>query len=80
MNTSKNKNIKLMKRKKMTCEIARNICIVRALAKLGHFPKRESEKEAWFLSPIRQETQASFKVDKTLNRWYDHDIGKGVIV
>ncbi len=66
-----------MKRKKMTCEIARNICIVQALAKLGHFPKRESEKEAWFLSPIRQETQASFKVDKTINRWYDHGIGKG---
>ena len=61
----------------MTCEIARNICIVQALAKLGHFPKRESEKEAWFLSPIRQETQASFKVDKTLNRWYDHGVGKG---
>ena len=61
----------------MTCEIARNICMVQALAKLGHFPKRESEKEAWFLSPIRQETQASFKVDKNLNRWYDHGIGKG---
>jgi len=61
----------------MTCEIARNICIVQALAKFGHFPKKESEKEAWFLSPIRQETQASFKVDKTLNRWYDHGIGKG---
>jgi DNA primase len=77
MDTSIKQNIWLMKRKKMTCEIARNICIVQALAKLGHFPKRESEKEAWFLSPIRQETQVSFKVDKTLNRWYDHGIGKG---
>jgi len=77
MDTSIKQNIWLMKRKKMTCEIARNICIVQALAKFGHFPKRESEKEAWFLSPIRQETQASFKVDKTLNRWYDHGIGKG---
>jgi len=61
----------------MTCEIARNICIVQALAKSGHFPKRESEKEAWFLSPFRSETQASFKVDKTLNRWYDHGMGIG---
>jgi len=66
-----------MKRKKINCEIARNICIVQTLAKLGHFPKRESEKEAWFLSPIRQETQASFKVSKTLNRWYDHGEGIG---
>jgi len=61
----------------MTCEIARNICIVQALAKLGHFPKKVSEKEAWFLSPFRSETQASFKVDKTINRWYDHGMGKG---
>ncbi len=61
----------------MTCEIARNICIVQALAKLGHFPKKVSEKEAWFLSPFRSETQASFKVDKIINRWYDHGMGKG---
>jgi len=66
-----------MKRKKITCKRARNICIVKTLAKLGHFPKRESEKEAWFLSPLRSETQASFKVNKTLNLWYDHSKGIG---
>ncbi|MEN8187921.1 MAG: toprim domain-containing protein [Bacteroidota bacterium] len=66
-----------MKKEKTNCEIARNICIVKALAKLGHFPKRESEKEAWFLSPFRSEIQASFKVDKMINRWYDHGAGKG---
>ncbi len=48
-----------------------------ALAKLGHFPTRSTEKEAWFLSPFRPETQASFKVSKKLNRWYDHGAGKG---
>ncbi|MCB0458528.1 MAG: toprim domain-containing protein, partial [Flavobacteriaceae bacterium] len=35
------------------------------------------EKEAWFLSPLRSETQASFKVSKTKNRWYDHGTGIG---
>ena len=70
-------NSKLMKRKKITCERARSICIVKTLAKLGHFPTKESEKEAWFLSVLRSETQASFKVSKQINRWYDHGIGMG---
>lgn len=59
------------------CERARAFPIEKALAKLGHFPTRTSVKEAWFLSPFRSETQASFKVSKELNRWYDHGAGKG---
>ncbi len=66
-----------MKLKRLTCERARSICIVETLAKLGHFPNMTKEKEAWFLSPLRSETQASFKVSLKLNRWYDHGIGKG---
>ncbi|MDT0648443.1 toprim domain-containing protein [Zunongwangia sp. F260] len=60
-----------------SCESARNICIVKTLAKLGHFPSRTSEKEAWFLSPLRSETQASFNVSLRKNLWYDFGIGKG---
>jgi len=69
-----------MKRKRtkgLTCERARAFPIERALAKLGHFPTRTNPKEAWFPSPFRPETQASFKVCKKLNRWYDHGAGKG---
>lgn len=66
-----------MKRKKITCERARNICIIKTLAKLRHFPTKESEKEAWYLSVLRSETQASFKVSKQINRWYDHGVGLG---
>ena len=70
-----------MKEKKITtrlsCERARTFPIEKALAKLGHFPTRETKKEAWFLSPLRSETQASFKVCKKLNSWYDHGAGKG---
>lgn len=62
---------------KLTCERARAFPIEKALVKLGHFPTRSTEKEAWFLSPFRSETQASFKVSKKLNRWYDHGAGKG---
>lgn len=66
-----------MKSGKLSCEKARNICIVSYLAKLGHFPIGTTEKEAWFLSPLRSETKASFKVSKVLNKWYDFGIGKG---
>jgi hypothetical protein len=66
-----------MNLKRLTCERARSICIVQTLAKLGHVPSRQAEKEAWFLSPLRSETQASFKVSLKLNRWYDFGIGEG---
>ena len=69
-----------MKEKRTTglsCERARAFTIEKALAKLGHFPTTTNEKEAWFLSPFRSETQASFKVSKRLNRWCDHGEGTG---
>ena len=66
-----------MKKERLTCERARKIPIEKALEFLGHLPTRSSEKEAWFLSPLRSETQASFKVSKKLNRWYDHGLGIG---
>ena len=66
-----------MKLQRLNCERARHICIVETLAKLGHFPSRKTEKEAWFLSPLRSETQASFKVSLKKNRWYDFGIGEG---
>ena len=74
------KTIWLMKKErtnKLSCERARAFPIEKALAKLGHFPTKSTEKEAWFLSPFRLETQASFKVSKKLNRWYDHGEGIG---
>lgn len=64
-------------KRKINCERARAFPIEKALEKLGHFPKKTAEKEAWFLSPFRSETQASFKVSKTKNRWYDHGEGSG---
>ena len=64
-------------KRKINCETARNFSVEKALEKLGHFPKKTTEKEAWFLSPFRSEIQASFKVSKTKNRWYDHGEGVG---
>jgi len=64
-------------KRKINCETARNFSVEKALEKLGHFPNKTTEKEAWFLSPFRSETQASFKVSRSKNRWYDHGEGIG---
>ncbi len=61
----------------MDCEKARNIDLVSTLAKSGHFPVRKTEKEAWFLSPFRSETQASFKVSLKKNYWIDFGTFEG---
>ena len=66
-----------MKKEIVSCERARTISIPEVLEKLGHLPTRETGKEAWYLSPLRSETQASFKVNLKLNRWYDFGLGKG---
>jgi DNA primase len=63
--------------KKLTCEKAREICLIKILEKLDSSLTRETKNDAWFLSPFRIETKASFKVSKTLNRWYDYGLGKG---
>ncbi len=62
---------------RLSFERARAICIVKTLARSGHFPTRESEKEAWFLSPLRSETHASFHVLLNKNLWYDFGLGRG---
>tara|TARA_R110002012_G_scaffold279098_1_gene467001 strand:+ start:2764 stop:3672 length:909 start_codon:yes stop_codon:yes gene_type:complete len=66
-----------MKKERFDCKTARNISIESVLSRLGLFPQRNLEKEAWYLSPFRSETKASFKVSKVLNRWYDHGEGCG---
>src|SRR5215204_4078292 len=64
-------------REKLTCEQARRIDLVQYLETLGYYPQRICRTGYWYLSPLRQERTASFKVDGKLNLWYDHGIGKG---
>lgn len=48
------------------------------LEREGIYPKQVVGRNWWYLSPIRlQERTASFKVDTSINRWYDHGIGEG---
>jgi DNA primase len=61
----------------LTCAEAKKIDLVDYLASLGHHPKQVSPPDYWFLSPIRDEKTASFKVNRQKNVWYDHAVGKG---
>jgi len=51
--------------------------IVDYLASLGFKPAKNSRNDFWYLSPFRDETTPSFKVNRNLNRWYDFGEGKG---
>lgn len=66
-----------MAAKKLTCEAARQIDLVDLLSCLGHDPVRIRNNDYWYLSPLRDEKTASFKVNRAANIWYDHGTGQG---
>ena len=47
------------------------------LAKRGITPKQENSRYGFYLSPLREEQDASFKVDYLQNLWYDFGAGRG---
>jgi len=63
--------------KALSIKEAKNIDMISYLESLNHFPTKQRGNDYWFLSPLRQEKTPSFKVDRKLNIWYDHGIGKG---
>jgi len=55
----------------------RQMDMVEYLSKLGHSPSKIKNFDYWYLSPLREEKTASFKINRKLNCWYDHGICKG---
>lgn len=47
------------------------------LSQLGHEPTARKGTRLWYKSPLRQEQTPSFKVETTLNCWYDFGLGRG---
>lgn len=47
------------------------------MSRLGHEPVRRCGDKLWNRSPLRQEHTPSFKVETSLNCWYDFGLGKG---
>ena len=61
----------------MDIETAKRIALDDFLESLGHSPVRRKGNVLWYLSPLREERMASFKVDIGLNSWYDFGLGRG---
>ena len=55
----------------------KSIPLAAFLSRLGHEPAARKGTRLWYKSPFRQEQTPSFKVETTLNCWYDFGIGKG---
>ncbi len=61
----------------MNCEQANQMDMVDYLNATGYQPKKIRGNNYWYLSPLRNEKEPSFKVDRNKNVWYDHGLGKG---
>jgi len=61
----------------MRSDQAKEIHMRDLLDALGYQPFREQKGELWYLSPFRQETDASFKITRDGGGWYDHGEGAG---
>lgn len=61
----------------MNCKQFNSIPLEEVLLSLGHLPMKQNEKEAWYLNPFANESQASFKLNKRINAWYLHSEGIG---
>lgn len=62
---------------RLTLNEAKEIDLVNYLMALGFEPSKIRNNDYWYLSPLRDEKEASFKINRRLNRWYDHGLGKG---
>jgi DNA primase len=66
-----------LRTKMASCIEARQMDMVSYLSSLGYEPARIRNFNYWYLSPLREEKTPSFKINRKLNYWYDHGIGKG---
>jgi hypothetical protein len=61
----------------LSCVQIKKQDLVCYLASLGYQPTKIRGANFWYVSPLRNETIASFKVNRTLNCWYDFGLGQG---
>lgn len=61
----------------MNIETAKQINLADYLHSLGYSPVEQQGINLWYKSPLREETEASFKVNTERNQWYDFGLGKG---
>lgn len=66
-----------IREQRLSLEKVKEIDMVVYLSKLGYEPSKIRNADYWYLSPLREEKIPSFKINRKLNRWYDHGSGNG---
>ena len=61
----------------MNIQEAKAIRLADYLQSLGYSPVKQQGNSLWYKSPLREESEPSFKVNAELNRWFDFGLGKG---
>jgi hypothetical protein len=61
----------------MNIKQAKAIPLEDVLARLGHAPVRQGRNQLWYCSPLRSESNPSFKVNPEQNVWFDFGAGEG---
>lgn len=61
----------------MNCKQAKQIEIIKFLANNGIRPEKENKRIALYKSPLRNDKNPSFMVDKRRNLYYDYGTGEG---
>lgn len=59
----------------MNTEQAKQIRIEEYLSRIGIMPTKERGHNLWYKSPFRNESEPSFKINRSINQW--HDFGSG---
>lgn len=61
----------------MNIQEAKAIRLADYLQSLGYSPMKQQGNSLWYKSPLREESEPSFKVNTELNQWFDFGLGKG---
>ena len=59
----------------MDIQTAKQIRIADYLHSLGYSPVKQQGVNLWYKSPLREEAEASFKVNTEREQWYDFGLG-----
>lgn len=66
-----------MENHNLSVQEVKQMDMVEYLEKLGYSPQKIRNNDYWYLSPLREEKEPSFKVNRKINAWYDHSLGQG---
>jgi hypothetical protein len=66
-----------MDQRNFSIKDAKQLDMIAYLEQLGHVPTKIKNNDYWYRSPLRDEKTASFKINKSLNCWFDFGLGEG---